>query len=256
MDKTKPREIGGAFPINLWNDGDIVASEKDVLGFGDPFFEKRWGDRALIDIEERDVVVGDLVEKDDELHEVGVSLLPERFLAAAEEIVQERGDIVGEGVRIEVIVERVVAVFGIETDFDVILGSLVTIQDVSYLAAKVPLHLQDKTADPLFLVGRLVREDLFGKRKHAARSLAASNRTQDSDSRKQTALGNGEPSGRFGWHRFARVTHFSYDEKQLGSQARIGILRKVFRRDGAARFEREDVNTGKYGRANKIGGGE
>ena len=70
MDKTEPREVGGAFPINLWDDGDIVASEKDVFGFGDPFFEERWGDRALIDIEERDVVVGDLVEKDDELQGV------------------------------------------------------------------------------------------------------------------------------------------------------------------------------------------
>src|SRR5580658_3032722 len=98
MDKTEAREVGSAFPINLWGDGDIVASEKDLLGFGDPLFKEGWGDRALIDIEERDVVVGDLVEKDDELHEVGVSLLPERFLAAAEEIVQERGDIVGEGV--------------------------------------------------------------------------------------------------------------------------------------------------------------
>src|SRR6202050_3454208 len=115
MDKTEPREIGGAFPINLWDDGDIVTSENDVLGLGDPFFEERWGDRALVDIEERDVVVGDLMEKDDELHEVGISLLPERFLAAAEEIVQERCDVVGEGVGVEIIVERVVAVFGLET---------------------------------------------------------------------------------------------------------------------------------------------
>src|ERR1700733_11146468 len=98
MDKTEPREVGGAFAVDFWDNGNIVASENDVLGFGDPFFEEGWGDCALVDIEERDVVVGDLVEKDDELHEVGVSLLPERFLAAAEEIIQERGDIVGEGV--------------------------------------------------------------------------------------------------------------------------------------------------------------
>src|ERR1700728_2049623 len=171
MDKTEPREFGGAFSVDLGENSNVVASENDVLGFGDPFFEKRWGDRALIDIEERDVVVGDLVEKDDELHEVGVSLLPERFLAAAEEIVQERGDVVGEGVCVEVVVERVVTVFGIEADFDVILGSLVTVQDVFYLAAKVALHLQNKTADSLFFVRCLVRKDLFRKREHAARSL-------------------------------------------------------------------------------------
>src|SRR5439155_18531690 len=78
-------------------------------------------DGALVDIEEGDIVVGGLMKEDDELDEVGVRLLPERFLATAEKVVQERGDVVSEGVRVQVIVERVVAVFGIEADFDVIL---------------------------------------------------------------------------------------------------------------------------------------
>ena len=67
MDKTEPREVGGAFSINLWDDSDVVASENDVLSLGNSLFEERWGDRALVDVEERDVVVGDLMEKDDEL---------------------------------------------------------------------------------------------------------------------------------------------------------------------------------------------
>src|SRR6202042_1937577 len=96
-----------------------------------------------------DVVVGDLVQKDDELHEVSVGLLPEGFLATAEKVIQERRDVVGECVRVEVIVEGVIAVFRIETDFYVILGSLVTCQHVFYLSAKVALHLQDEAANPL-----------------------------------------------------------------------------------------------------------
>jgi hypothetical protein len=72
----------------------------------------------------------------------------------------------------------------------------------------------------------------------------------------QTSLGNGEPSRRLRGHRLARVVHFAENEKQLGSHARIWILREAFWRDGAARFEREDVDTGKHGRAHEIGGGE
>jgi len=37
-------------------------------------------DCTLVDIEQGDVVIEDLVKQDDELHEVGVGLLPERFL--------------------------------------------------------------------------------------------------------------------------------------------------------------------------------
>ena len=41
-----------------------------------------------MDIEEGHVVEGDLVEQDDELHKVCVGLLPEGFLAFAEEVIQ------------------------------------------------------------------------------------------------------------------------------------------------------------------------
>ena len=51
------------------------------FGFGDFPFERLGVNRAFVDIEQRDVVERDLMEKDDELYEVGVSLLPERFLA-------------------------------------------------------------------------------------------------------------------------------------------------------------------------------
>ena len=145
-----------------------MASENDVLGLGDPVFEERWRDRALVDIEEGDVVVGDLVKKDDELHEVGVGLLPEGLLATAKEVVQERGDVVGEGVGVQVVVKRVVAVLGIETDFDVILGALVTREDVSYLVAKVALHFKDQPADALLFVGGFVSQNLLREREHAA----------------------------------------------------------------------------------------
>src|SRR5258708_1685488 len=120
MHKAEACEVGGALAIDLRRDGHVVVSENDVLGLRDPFFEQRRRDGALVDIEEGYVVVGGLMKKNDEFDEVGVRLLPEGLLSTSEKVVQERGDVVREGVGVEVVVERVVAVLGIETDFDVI----------------------------------------------------------------------------------------------------------------------------------------
>ena len=66
-------------------------------------------DRAFVDIEQGHVVVQRLVQQDDELDEVGVRLLPERLFALAEQVVQQRGDAVRQRVRVEIVVQRVVA---------------------------------------------------------------------------------------------------------------------------------------------------
>jgi hypothetical protein len=169
--EAKAREVGSAFAIDLRRDGYVVASENDLLGLHDPFFEQRRGDRALVYIEEGDVVIGDLMQEDDELDEVGVRLLPEGFLASAKKVVQKRSDVVCEGVGVEVVVKRVVAVLGIEADFDVIFGPLVTGEDVFYLAAKIAFHLKDQPADAPLFVGGFVGQNLLGERKHAATRL-------------------------------------------------------------------------------------
>jgi len=85
-------------------------------------------------------------------------------------------------------VERVVAVVGIETDFDVILGPPVTRKDVFYLSAEVAFYFQYKAADTLRFVGRFVGQNLLRKRKEAATRLATANSAQDGDSREQSSL--------------------------------------------------------------------
>ena len=153
------------------------------------------------------------MQKDDELHEIGVGLLPERLLATAKEIIEKRSDVVRERVRVEIVVKRVVAVLGIETDFDVILDTLVAREYVFYLSAKVAFHLKDQSSDAPVFVGGFVGQNLFRKRKHAATRLTATNSAQDGDSREQTALGNREPIGSLGGHRLARVMDFPDDKK-------------------------------------------
>ena len=135
-------EVGGTLTINLRRNGHVVMSENDILGLRDPLLEQRRRDGALVDIEEGHVVVGRLVKKNDELDEIGVRLLPEWFLAATEEIVQERGDVVRQGVSVQVAVKRVVAILGIEADFDVILSPAVPGENLFYLAAKIPFDFE------------------------------------------------------------------------------------------------------------------
>src|SRR5260221_13717352 len=196
------------------------------------------------------------MNKDDEFDEVGVRLLPEGLLSTSEKVVQERGDVVRQGVGVEVVVERVVAVLGIETDFDVILGPLVTLKDFFYLAAKIAFDFQNQPTDALLFVGGFVGQNLLRERKHAAGCFATANSAQDGDSGEQTALGNREPRGGLGRHRFARVVYLADDKKEVIPLTVIGILRKASWRDGLAGPERKDGEARKEGGVNKARRGE
>ena len=121
------------------------------------------------------------MEKDDELHEVGICLLPEGFFAAPKQVVDEGGDAVGERVGIETVVERVVAVLGIEADFDIVSVTSEARKDRSYFSAEVAFHLQDQSADPFFGVRRLVGEDLLRIRIKGRTGLSTANCAEDGD---------------------------------------------------------------------------
>src|SRR5882724_7611042 len=100
-----------------------MTAHDDLFGFLNSLLKVRRRDSALVDIEEGDVVVGDLMKKDDELDEIRVRLLPEWFFSFAEKIVEKRGDVEGQRVGVEIIVKRVVAILGVESDFNVVLAS-------------------------------------------------------------------------------------------------------------------------------------
>src|SRR5262249_49803138 len=100
-------------------------------------------DRALVDIEEGYVVESDLVEKDDELDQVCVGLLPEWFFTPAEQIVQKRCNVVGQGIGVEVVMQGVVSVRRIEADFDIVLGPAVSLQYLPDPMAEVSFDLQN-----------------------------------------------------------------------------------------------------------------
>jgi len=73
----------------------LLLPKQDGIGLGEPAFrfidfsfECGVVDRTLVDIEQGHIIKRNLMKKDDELHQVRVGLLPERFLASPEEVIQ------------------------------------------------------------------------------------------------------------------------------------------------------------------------
>ena len=92
------------------------------------------------------------MKKDDELHQIRVGLLPKGFLATPEEVIQERGDVVGESVCVQVALKGVVAILGIEADFDVVFSPAVACENFLYSVAEVPFYFKDEAANSLLRI--------------------------------------------------------------------------------------------------------
>src|SRR6266478_5162583 len=146
--------------------------EKHLFRLLDSLLKNLRRDSTVIDIEKRDVIEGHLVKLDDELHQVRVSLLPERLLPLAKQVVQKRGNVVGQCVGIEVIVQGVVPILRIETDLDVIRFSSVMLEDSAHLMTKVAFNFEHQPTNSFCPVVCLIREDLVCKRVHAATRFA------------------------------------------------------------------------------------
>src|SRR5580704_7287948 len=153
MNETESHEVADVIAVYVRRNGQVVAAQNDVFGFLDALLKKRRRNGAFVDVEQRDIAVGDLVQQDDEFDEIGIGLLPEGVVTASVEIVEQRSNVIGQCVGVEVIVQRVVAVLGVETDFDIIGRPSVTIEDVFHLVAKV--SFTSRISPPIRLTGSL-----------------------------------------------------------------------------------------------------
>src|SRR6266699_7234618 len=97
--------------------------------------------------------------------------------------------------RVEVIVQGVVAVLRIEADFDVVGLSSVPLQYIPHFVTEVSLHFQDQSADALPAVMGLIGNQLFREGIHAATRLATANCAEDRNASKQSTRGNRQPPG-------------------------------------------------------------
>jgi len=61
-------------------------------------------------------------------------------------------------------VQRVVAVFGSEADFDIVVRTSVASQNVTNLSAEIAFDFENESADATFRIVRVKGENLFGER--------------------------------------------------------------------------------------------
>ena len=153
--------------------------------------------RAAVDVLQRDPALRqEPIQFDDPAHEIRIGLLPERFAALAEELVDEGCDAVGERVGVEQrIVERVPLQRAVEPDLEVVAAAPGVVEDAAHAVAKVALDLEHKGAGPAPGPVGLPREELLGERVHAGGGLAGADRADDEHAGVEPRLGNDEPGG-------------------------------------------------------------
>ena len=119
-------------------------------------------DGAAIDLLERDPVLRQYPMKlDDPADQIGVGLLPERLLALAEQLIEQRGNGVGQRVGIEPPGrERVPPPSAAHAEFHVVAASTLVQEDLADVMAEVPLDFQHQGRRPPVRVSGLPAEKL------------------------------------------------------------------------------------------------
>src|SRR6185436_4924104 len=106
---------------------------------------------------------------------------------------EEGRDGVRDGVRVQIVVQRVVAVAGIQADFEVVVRATGLGQHGPNLTAEISFHLHDQAADlPLWIVSAPTQE-LVDVWIHAGGRLAGSDRAKNRDTGVEPALRDCQP---------------------------------------------------------------
>jgi hypothetical protein len=137
------------------------------------------------------------------------SLLPEGLLAFAEEIVEQRRDVVRERVSVEIVVRRIVAIVGVQVDLNVVDFATVLVEHCFDFVAEVAFDFEHQSAYVLVWIVGPVGDALLGVGIDAAAGLASADRTEDGYPSEQSAFWNGKPIRLLGGHGLSRVMDFS-----------------------------------------------
>ena len=151
---------------------------------------------VAVHLRERRVAVDETPQQDDELEQIGVGLLPERLFGFAEQVVHECGDRKGDRIRIEVVVQRVVADVAAEPNLRVVRLSPGATEHPSHLLAEVALHFEDESADLSIRIAGAPTEELFGVGIHAGRRLSRADRADNHHAGVEPSLRDREPCRR------------------------------------------------------------
>ena len=170
-------------------------------------------DGEAVDVAEGHPAGGeDAVELDDPPHQVRRRLLPEGVLPAAEELVEKRGERVGQAVAVQVGREGIPLPAPAEREFDVVVPAAGVREDLADVVAEVALDLEDKRRRPLAGVVGLPGEQLLGEGPHAAAGLPGADGSEDGDAGVEAPLRDGQPFRLRDLLGLDRVMQFAYHE--------------------------------------------
>ena len=223
-------------------------------GLLNAFLQKLGVDGTVIHVAEGDPMTGQRpVKLDDPADEVGAGLLPEGLLAGPEELVEQRGDAVGQRVGIHVRREGVPLPAAAEPDLQVVAPASRLVEDLPDLVAEVAFDFKHQAGRAFRLVVRLPAEQLPGEGMHAGRRLAGADRAEDGEPGVEPPLVEGEPLGPVNLSRLCGVMQFPNDEAGLVGVI-VGPRRKYAARSAEATRLGDPYTPGAGDCENGVGG--
>src|SRR6267142_7046322 len=105
--------------VNIFNQ-QVVSRAQEAFSFGDLGldFVRVYG--RLVNVEQGYIAIEHLVQQDDELHQIGVGLLPEGFLATPKQIVEKRSDTIRQRISLQFVVQGVISVGRVYCEFNIV----------------------------------------------------------------------------------------------------------------------------------------
>src|SRR6202167_5650214 len=137
--------------------------------------------------------------------------------------------------------KRVVAIFRIEADFDIVFSPPVALQNFSNPVAEVALHFENEASDPLIFISCPVPKNLVRVWVHAAACLARADCAENCNAREKPPFRDDEPLWIFCVCLLARIVNLAEDEEEFVPLARVGKEGQAARANPAACFEGENV---------------
>ena len=110
---------------------------------------------------------------DDPADEIGIGLLPEGFLALAEQLIKQAGNGIGQRVRIEPPRRKWIPLrTGVHANLDIVLSTARLDENLADVVTEISLDFEHQRRRPHVRIMRLPAEKLAGKRVHASRGFA------------------------------------------------------------------------------------
>ena len=168
------------------------------------------------------------IQLDDPADEVGVGLLPERFFALAEELIQEGRHRVGERVRIKPGgTQGIPRQPAVEGQLNVVLASVQLGQHPADVVAKIALHFKDERRRPPLGIRGVPAEELAGERVHTRGGLAGPDRPENRHAGIEAPRRDRQPVGSRALDGSHRVVDLADDDGRAVGRGRKWPRRKV-----------------------------